>query len=69
LQVRKRTCARGIAADVLPFPEGNGGTGADSPTAGEAAKQRSAPARPKPLIYSSKNRSFYTQKLKKTKKN
>jgi hypothetical protein len=25
--------ARGIAADVPPFPEGNGGTGADSPTA------------------------------------
>jgi hypothetical protein len=27
-----RAAARGIAADVLPFPEGNGGTGADSPT-------------------------------------
>jgi hypothetical protein len=32
--------ARGIAADVLPFPEGNGGTGADSPTRGASKRGR-----------------------------
>jgi hypothetical protein len=40
-----RHAARGIEADVPPFPEGNGGTGADSPTAAPKARA----ARPKPL--------------------
>jgi hypothetical protein len=37
--------ARGIVADVLPFPEGDGGTGADSPTARSAG----SPKLPSPL--------------------